>query len=120
MYEVVVPNPKKEIRTNYPIDEVRKVIKELPTFVNTAKLIIDNDTMNYYQFEAQGSNVFSFGLYLDICLHEISPTQTALHFEGRRKIGWINSTAEITETYNYISGCINMIGKGLRGELVKK
>ena len=116
---VVVSNPKKEVTIKFPIAEVRKAIKSLPEFATTATLVISNDTMNYYQFTAKGEGLFSTGLILEISLHEVSNENTEIRFEGRRAFGWIDNTSEITATYNYINGCINLTGKVLTGEVKK-
>lgn len=115
--DVVVPNPKREVRINYNIDSVRDAVKSLREHVKPTTLSIENDTMNFYQFEAPAKGIFSLGMYLEISLHEISENRTLIQFEGRRKLGWINSGHEVTETYNFINGCISMLGKSLRGEL---
>jgi hypothetical protein len=114
---VVVPNPKKEVRIKFPIALIRTAIKSLPKFATTATLVISNDTMNYYQFTAKGEGFFSTGLILEISLHEVTNEITEIRFEGRRAIGWIDRTTEITATYNYINGCISLIGKVLTGEV---
>ena len=115
----VVQNPKKEVTIKFPIAEVRNGIKALPEFAKSATLVISNDVMNYYQFTAKGEGFFSTGLILEISLHEQAPDQTEIRFEGRRAIGWIDNTNEITATYNYINGCISLIGKVLTGEAKK-
>ncbi|MCX6311223.1 MAG: hypothetical protein NT084_06240 [Bacteroidetes bacterium] len=117
MTDAVVPNPKREVRINFNIEEVKKALKTLPEFVKPTILKIANDTMNFYQFEAPAKGIFSMGMFLEISLHEISEKQTVIQFEGRRAIGWIDSTHETTETYNFINGCISMLGKALKGEL---
>ncbi|MDQ3108852.1 MAG: hypothetical protein M3R17_03065 [Bacteroidota bacterium] len=114
---VVVPNPKREVRINFNIELVREVLKSLPKHVAPTELAIANDTMNFYQFKAPPKGVFSLGMLLEISLHEISEKQTIIQFEARRVIGWIDSTHEVTETYNFINGCISLLGKGLRNEL---
>ncbi len=115
--DVVVPNPKKELRIRFQIDEIRTAIKSLPKFAATATLVISNDTMNYYQFTAKGEGLFSTGLILEISLHEITNEITEIRFEGRRAIGWIDRITEVNATYNYINGCISLIGKVLTQEV---
>lgn len=117
MIDSVVPNPKKEVRVNAPAAKVKEVINSLPDFVKPTKINIANDLMGFYQFEAPTSGLFSLGMLLELCVHEVSDNQTLIQFEGRRKVGWINSTHEIGETNNFILGCISLIGKGLKGEL---
>lgn len=113
----VLPNPKKEVTTNNSISKVAEIIKLLPKHVSSAKLIHENPTMGFYQFEATGNGLFSTGMYIEISLHEITENKTRLVLEGRRKIGWIDVSTEYSETINYMNGTISMIGKGLRGEL---
>jgi hypothetical protein len=112
---IVVPNPKKEVRIKFPIDKVKEVIKSLPEYAKTTTLAVSNDTMNYYQFTAKGEGFFSLGLILEVSVFEITSEITEIRFEGRRAIGWIDNTSEITATYNYINGCISLTGKVLTG-----
>jgi|GEM_PF-1685732 len=115
--DIVVPNPKREVRIAYNIEEVKAAIKALDKHVKPTTLTTQIDNMNFYQFTAPASGIFSLGMLLEISVHEISEKQTLLQFEGRRSFGWIDSTHEIGETYGFINGCINMLGKVLRGEL---
>jgi hypothetical protein len=114
---VVVPNPKREVRCAFNIEVVRAALKAIEPHVKPTKLSTSNDTMNFYIYEAPASGIFSLGMFLEISLHEVSPTHTLIQFEGRRALGWIDSTHEITQTYGFINGCISMLGKILRGEL---
>lgn len=115
--DIVVPNPKREVRIAYNIEEVKAAIKALEKHVKPTTLTTQIDNMNFYQFTAPASGVFSLGMLLEISVHEMSDKITLLQFEGRRSWGWIDSTHEIGETYGFINGCINMLGKVLRGEL---
>lgn len=112
-----VKNPIKEVITNYPLSKVVDVIKELPKFASSATLTHENPTMNYFQYTAKGKGLFSAGMLIDITLHPVSQEQTKIVVEGRRLIGWIDNTVELSETENYLTGTLSMMGKGLRGEL---
>lgn len=112
-----VKNPVKEVITNHSVSKIVDVIKELPKFATSATLTHENPTMNFFQYTAKGKGLFSTGMLIDITLHPISPDQTKIILEGRRMIGWIDNTVELSETENYLTGTLSMMGKGLRGEL---
>ncbi len=111
-----LPNPKKEVIANFPIAKVKEAILELPKYTKSAVFNIQSDVMNFYRFDAQGKGLFNMGMYLEISLFEFGENKTEIRLEGRRKLGWIDNALELSETTNYLIGCITLLGKVLTGE----
>ena len=112
----VIPNPKRVLRVNYELEKIRAAVKTLAKHVQPTKLTIENDIMNYYQFQSAAKGL-DLGMFLEICLHEVEPSKTDIHIEVRRASGHINGLAEVDDAWGFVNGFTNMVGKVLRGEL---
>jgi len=112
----VIPNPQRTLRVNSNIENVRSAIKVVANHVQPTKLTVDNEIMNYYQFQSAVKGL-DMGMVLEVCLHDIDSIKTDIHLEVRRAFGHINSISEIDDCWGFINGCTNMLGKALRQEI---
>jgi len=111
-------NPTKQAKTKFNIEDVKKAVKELPNFTESAKIVYESDTMGFYKFEVTRKG-FNLGMFLDISLQEESSTHTLIILECRRRFGWIDVPTEYAECIEYMIGCIGLLGKALTGEAKK-
>jgi hypothetical protein len=112
----VIPNPKRIVRVNIEQEKVRTAVKVLAKHVQPTKLTIENDIMNYYQFQSATKGLDT-GMFLEVCLHKVDNDKTDIHIEVRRVFGHINTIAEIDDAWGFVNGFTNMMGKALRGEI---
>lgn len=109
-------NPSKTVTCNYSIAKVKAGVLSLPTHAKSATIIIESDSMNFYRFNATGKGLWSAGMYVEFALTPLGDNLTQIHIECRRQLGWIDNALELTESVNYMLGCITLLGKVLSGE----
>lgn len=119
MAETPLPNPTKQVKTNFPIAKAKEAVKQLPNFTANAKIVYSSDVMGFYKFEVEKKEIFNLGMILEIALHETSENHTLVILECRRRVGWIDRAVEYSECNDYMVGCIGLLGKVLTGEVNK-
>jgi len=95
-----VPNPKKTLEIDFPIDQIKKTIIFIPSKNKKYKLFQKNDILNQYTFEAL--EFLSLGVYIDINLSTISDTKSKIDIEVRRKVGAFDQSHEVTAANEHI------------------
>ena len=65
-----IPNPKKSLTVDFPIEQVKKGVNNLYLIDNKYKLFNSNEIFNQYTFEAL--EFLSLGVYIDINLSNIN------------------------------------------------
>jgi hypothetical protein len=113
---IVINNPQKTVTANYPIKKVMEAIESLPQHAPSAELLWKSEPMNCFRFIAKGKGLWSAGMYVEIVLSPLGENLTQVNIECRRQLGWIDNATELTESVNYMLGCITLIGKVLSGE----
>jgi hypothetical protein len=95
-----IPNPKKTIQVDFPIEKIKNSIKNIPLMNKNYKFNSSNDIFNQYTFESY--EFLSMGVFLDFHLNSINENKTEINLEIRRKMGSFNQPAEITNANNHI------------------
>ena len=106
-----IPNPKKSLTVDFPIEQVKKGVNNLYLIDNKYKLFNSNEIFNQYTFESL--EFLSLGVYIDINLSNINENKTEITIEVRRKIGTFNQSHEVTNANNHIQLIIENLSKSI-------
>ena len=107
-----IPNPKKTITIEFPIEQVMKSIPKISAASDT-KYNVSEINAIFNQVTLDCVEFLSLGVYIDFNLVKKSDTSTEVTIEIRRKIGSFDSDVEIqnanyhfTDLVNYLSSVI--------------
>ena len=106
-----IPNPKKSLTIDFPIEQVKKGVNNLYLIDNKYKLFNSNEIFNQFTFEAL--EFLSLGVYIDINLSNVNENKTEITIEIRRKIGTFNQSHEVTKANNHIQLVIENLSKSI-------
>jgi len=106
-----IPNPKKSLTIDFPIEQVKKGVNNLYLIDNEYILFNSNEIFNQYTFESL--EFLSLGVYIDINLSNINENKTEITIEVRRKIGTFNQSHEVTNANNHIQLIIENLSKSI-------
>lgn len=106
-----IPNPKKSLTIDFPIEQVKKGVNNLYLIDNKYKFTSANEVFNQYTFEAL--ELLSLGVFIDINLTNVSENKTEITIEVRRKIGTFNQSHEVTKANNHIQSVIEILSKSI-------
>ncbi|AZB30153.1 hypothetical protein [Chryseobacterium balustinum] len=95
-----IPNPKKTIQVDFPLEKIKNSILNIPLLNKNYRFSSSNEIFNQFTFES--FEFLSIGVYLDFHLNSISENKTEINLEIRRKIGSFNQPAEITNANIHI------------------
>ncbi|QOW09562.1 hypothetical protein Q73A0000_03875 [Kaistella flava (ex Peng et al. 2021)] len=104
-----IPNPKKTIQVDFPIEKIKKSILNIPLLNKNYRFSSSNEIFNQFTFES--FEFLSVGVFLDFHLNSISENKTEINLEIRRKIGSFNQPAEITNANNHIDKLFKYIAQ---------
>jgi hypothetical protein len=104
-----IPNPKKKIQVDFPIEKIRESIKNIPLINPKYKFFSANEAFNQYTLES--FEFLSLGVYVDIHLNSINENKTEIQIEIRRKVGTFNQSHEITNANRHIDNLYNYIAQ---------
>lgn len=107
MFQNSIPNPKKSIQIDFPIEKVKQSVKNISLINKKYKVFNFNEVINQYSYESY--EFLSFGVYLDIHLNSINENKTEINIEIRRKIGSFDKSHEITNANEHIAKTLNAI-----------
>lgn len=107
----VIPNPKKTIAIDFPLDKVKLSIERIEKLDKKYKFTKSNPIFNQTTFEA--SEFLSLGVYIDINLSSVNENKTEITIEIRRKIGSFDQSHEVTNANKHIDTMFEIIAKGL-------
>jgi hypothetical protein len=112
----VVPNPTKELTVNFPIDVVKKAIRDSCRIKNKFTMNKDNDILNTFVIH------YSIGVLLNdyvisISLIQISETQTKILCEVTQLLGNTHSTIIASGLKMRLDEFLEIMSKFLSGEL---
>lgn len=102
-----IPNPKKEISINQPIDIIANAIKKISFYNNKYSLINEDALLQQYKFSA--SEFLSLGVIILIDLDNVSDEKTKIQIEIQRAVGTFNQSHEVTLANNHISTILESI-----------
>lgn len=109
---ISIPNPKKNITVNFPLEKVKLNIPFIQNISeNKYKLTNSNDVINTFTFEAL--EFLSLGVFIDFNLSSIDDNKTTIEIEVRRKVGAFDKTHEITNANKHISNITEILSKAL-------
>jgi hypothetical protein len=106
-----IPNPKKSLTVDFPIEQVKKGVNNLYLIGNKYKFTSSNEVFNQYTFEAL--ELLSLGVFIDINLTSINENRTEITIEIRRKIGTFDQSHEVTKANNHIQSVIEILSKSI-------
>lgn len=112
-----IPNPKKSIQVDFPVETVRLAVKNINLINDKYKFHSSNEIFNQYTYEAL--EFLSLGVFIDINLNSISDTKTEIVVEVRRKIGSFNQSHEVTKANEHLVKIFDAIAK-LTGKTVEE
>lgn len=98
-----IPNPKKVITIDMPIELVKNNIERMVS-VYSYKMHNRNTLLNMYTFDS--AEFASFGAYLDLHINSLGE-KTEIEIEIRRKMGTFNSAYEVTKAHKHIETFFN-------------
>lgn len=104
-----IPNPKKILSVDFPIEKVRTSVKNISLINSKYKISASNEIFNQYTYES--FEFLSLGVFIDINLNSILENKTEITVEIRRKLGTFNESHEVTHANNHIVNIINYIAK---------
>ncbi|MBF2710021.1 hypothetical protein [Flavobacterium soyangense] len=104
-----IPNPKKTIQVDFPIERVKLSVKNINLINSKYTFSSSNEIFNQYTYSAL--ELLSLGVYVDINLNNISEFKTEITVEIRRKIGSFNDSYEITKSNDHIVSIYDCIAK---------
>ncbi|WP_241316030.1 TM2 domain-containing protein [Chryseobacterium arthrosphaerae] len=104
-----IPNPKKILSVDFPIDRVRESVKNISVLSSKYKFNSSNEIFNQYTYESY--EFLSLGVYIDINLNSVTDHKTEITIEIRRKLGTFNESHEVTHANNHIVNIINYIAQ---------
>jgi hypothetical protein len=102
-----IPNPKKEISVNQPIDIISNAIKKISFYNNKYSLINEDDLLQQYKFSA--TEFLSLGVIILIDLDNISDEKTKIQVEIQRAVGTFNQSHEVTLANKHMSTILEAI-----------
>ena len=104
-----IPNPKKSIQVDFPIEKIKKSILNIQLLNKNYKFSTSNEIFNQFTFES--SEFLSVGVFLDFHLNAINENKTEINLEIRRKLGSFNQPVEITNANNHIDKLFKYIAQ---------
>ncbi|KAB1156299.1 hypothetical protein [Flavobacterium luteum] len=107
----VIPNPKKTITVDFPIEKVKIGVDRISKLSKTYKFTKSNEVFNQSTFEA--TEFLSFGVYIDINLSSVNENRTEITVEIRRKIGSFDKSHEVTNANEHIGKILEILSKGI-------
>jgi hypothetical protein len=101
-----IPNPKKTITIEFPIDQVMKSIPKISAASDT-KYGVSEINAIFNQVTLECSEFLSLGVYIDFNLVKKSDTSTEITIEIRRKIGSFDTDVEIQNANYHFTDLVN-------------
>lgn len=102
-----IPNPKKSITIDFPIDKVKIGVERVDKLSSKYKFTKSNQIFNQTTFEA--TEFLSIGVYIDIILSVVNENKTEITIEIRRKVGAFDQSHEVTKANEHIENIVNLI-----------
>lgn len=104
-----IPNPKKNLSVDFPIEKVTQSVKNIYLINSRYKISSSNEIFNQYTYESY--EFLSRGVYIDINLNSLSENKTEITVEIRRKSGTFDESHEVTLSNNHIVNIVNCIAQ---------
>lgn len=104
-----IPNPRKTLIVDFPLERVRESVKNVPALNTKYRFTSSNEIFNQYTYESYKS--LNLGIYIDINLNSISDNKTEISIEIRPKLGTFNEPHDVTNANDHIVNIINYIAQ---------
>jgi hypothetical protein len=103
----VIPNPKKTITIDFPIEQVKVGARNIDKVMKFCHFREENDMFNSYKFSR--SELLSMGSFININLNSIGETKTQIDIEISRQLGAFDEWVEIQKANTHIEDVMNSI-----------
>ncbi|GEP52672.1 hypothetical protein FNO01nite_33440 [Flavobacterium noncentrifugens] len=104
-----IPNPKKSIQVDFPVEVVKQSVKNINLINDKYKFTSANEIFNQYTYEAL--EFLSLGVFIDINLNAVNENKTEIVVEVRRKLGSFNQSHEVTKANEHLVKIFDAIAK---------
>jgi hypothetical protein len=120
----MIPNPKKEITVDLPIEIVKKILNR-KTFLNLLEPIKNGYIFTGYdeflnQYTLSKTEFLSLGVNIDITLESVSNDKTKITIEVKRALGSFDNSMEVQLAQEHIQNILKAISSGSNPETLKK
>ena len=105
-----IPNPKKTITIEFPIDQVMKSIPKISAASDT-KYSVSEINAIFNQVTLECSEFLSLGVYIDFNLVKKSDTSTEVTIEIRRKIGSFDTDVEVQRASYHFTDLVKYLSE---------
>jgi hypothetical protein len=102
-----IPNPKKTITIDFPIEKVKVAAKNINRVMKFCHLREENDMFNSYKFSR--TEFLSMGAFININLLSVSQTRTQIDIEISRQMGAFDEWVEVQKAGKHLEDTINAI-----------
>jgi hypothetical protein len=114
-----IPNPKKTITINFPIEQVKVAARNIDKVMQFCHFREENDMFNSYKFSR--TEFLSMGAFININLNSITNSKTQIDVEITRQIGAFDQWVEVQKANKHVEETFNSIAHILKnGVPVKK
>ena len=107
-----IPNPKKTITINFPIEQVKVAARNIDKVMKFCHFREENDMFNSYKFSR--SEFLSLGAFININLSSVSNTKTQVDVEISRQMGAFDEWVEVQKANKHVEETINSIAYIIR------
>ena len=104
-----IPNPKKSVQVDFPVEVVKQSVKNINLINDKYKFTSSNEIFNQYTYEAL--EFLSLGVFIDINLNALNENKTEIVVEVRRKLGSFNQSHEVTKANEHLVKIFDAIAK---------
>jgi len=112
-----IPNPKKTITIDFPIEQVKVAARNIDKVMNFCHFREDNDIFNSYKFSR--SEFLSMGAIIDINLTQVSENKTQVDIEISRQIGAFDEWVEVHKANKHLEETTNSLASILKNGIPK-
>ena len=112
-----IPNPTKQIKVNYSLDEVKKAAANVDLVAKGYSPREHDEIINIYKYAK--TEFLSLGVEIDISLSEISDNKTQIDIEIKRAIGTFDEWHEVSKAKTHIETLLKSISTLLTSDIDK-
>ena len=118
----MIPNPRKEIIVNLPIDKVSEILDNIVPLLKVVSSGYENYDKSSFtkSWTLQKTEFISLGVFIDISLTEIDTNKTKIEIEVRRKVGGFDNALEVQKANEHIRNILKAIENGTNPQNLDK
>lgn len=113
-----IPNPKKSLTLERPIQEVNQALEHIPLYNKKYTLFKYDKLLNHFTYDA--SEFLSLGVYIDVNTTRQGEGTTEVTVEVRRKVGSFDQSVEITNANNHITKIFELLSESIQSDPTEK